>query len=127
MNVTLSDSGTANGSVHWAAGIPTGIWLPDSANTLDGTFGGMTANGTWTLFLADLSAGGGTSTLNSWGLDINVAAVPEPSVYRILAAMLLLGGFIRTLRHKRFSTGPGRRVSAKVLTGSLTIDSPAGR
>ena len=81
-NVTLSDSGTANGSIHNAAGIPTGTWLPDSAGTLDGTFGGMTANGTWTLFLADMTVGGGTSTLNSWGLDISVAdiaAVPESS------------------------------------------------
>jgi len=56
-----------------------GTWLPDSANPLDGMFGGMTANGTWTLFLADMSVGGGTSTLNSWGLDINVQMVPEPA------------------------------------------------
>jgi subtilisin-like proprotein convertase family protein len=78
-DVTLSDSGTVNGSIHEATGIPTGIWQPDSANTLDGTFGGLTANGTWTLFLADMSVGGGTSTLNSWGLDINVQTVPEPA------------------------------------------------
>jgi subtilisin-like proprotein convertase family protein len=79
LDVTLSDSGTVNGSIHNATGIPTGTWLPDSANTLDGTFGGLTANGTWTLFLADMSVGGGTSTLNSWGLDINVQMVPEPA------------------------------------------------
>lgn len=77
MNVTLSDSGTVNGSIHGATGVPTGIWQPDSANTLDGTFGGLTANGTWTLYLADLSVGGGISTLNSWGLEVSV--VPEPA------------------------------------------------
>ncbi len=102
-NVTLSDSGTANGSIHGATGIPTGIWLPDSANMLDGTFGGLTANGTWTLFLADLAVGGGTSTLNSWGLEINVvggAVVPEPATYLGGAFMLVLvvGQAVRRLR-----------------------------
>jgi hypothetical protein len=76
-SVMLSASGTANGSIHGATGIPQGAWLPDSANALNGTFDGLTANGTWTLFLADLSGGGGTSTLQSWGLDIG--GVPEPA------------------------------------------------
>jgi hypothetical protein len=76
-NVTLSDAGTINGSIHNATGDPTGIWQPDSANTLDGTFGGLTANGTWTLFLADEFSGGGTSTLQDWGLV--VTPVPEAS------------------------------------------------
>lgn len=78
-NVTLSDSGTANGSIHNSTGVPTGTWLPDSASTLAGTFGGLTADGTWTLFLADVSQGGGTGELNSWGLDIAVQVVPEPA------------------------------------------------
>ena len=101
MNVTLSDSGTINGSIHNATGIPTGIWQPDSPNTLDGTFGGMTANGTWTLFLADMSVGGGTSTLVSWGLDINPPAVqnvPEPAETELLVmggAVLALGAWRR--------------------------------
>ena len=76
-NVILSINGTANGSIHNASGIPTGTWQPDSANSLNGTFGGLTANGTWTLYLADMSLGGGTSILNSWGLDVSV--VPEPA------------------------------------------------
>ena len=89
-NITLSDSGIVNGSIHNATGtLPTGVWQPDSANTLDGTFGGLTANGTWTLFLANLDAGGGSSTLNGWGLAVNVLAVPEPAAYGILAVMLM--------------------------------------
>jgi hypothetical protein len=40
-----------------------------------GSFNGLNPNGTWTLFLADLSYGE-TSTLVSWSLDIT--AVPEP-------------------------------------------------
>ena len=91
MNVTLSDAGAANGSIHAASGIPAGLWLPDSASTLSGTFAGMTANGTWTLFLADLTTGGGVSTLNSWGLTINAVSVPEPGFYGMLASALLLG------------------------------------
>lgn len=79
-NVTLSDAGTVNGSIHGATGAPTGVWQPDSANTLDSTFGGLSADGTWTLYLADTTAGGGTSTLVSWGLDINSASVAVPEV-----------------------------------------------
>jgi hypothetical protein len=44
--------------------------------TLDGRFGGMNPNGQWTLFFADVVAGGGNSTLTGWSLDIT--AVPEP-------------------------------------------------
>jgi subtilisin-like proprotein convertase family protein len=50
---------------------------------------GTDANGSWTLFVADLS-GGGQSTLVSWGYTINT--VPEPQTWAMLAggaAMLL--------------------------------------
>jgi len=100
--VTLSDNGAA--SIHNAPGNPTGIWRPDSASSLDGTFGGMTANGTWTLFLADEFAGGGTSTLTSWGLDISVASVPEPSATGFasgLGLLLVLAGGAALRRPRR--------------------------
>jgi subtilisin-like proprotein convertase family protein len=98
-NVTLSDSGSA--SIHGATGVPTGTWKPDSANTLDGTFGGQTADGTWTLFLADLSAGGGTSELVSWGLNISV--VPEPVTWTLIifGALLLGCGAVRRWKAAR--------------------------
>jgi hypothetical protein len=99
-NVTLSDSGTVNGSIHNATGNPTGTWLPDSASSLNGTFGGLAADGTWTLFVSDLSVGGGTETLNSWGLDIT--AVPEPAIYGVLAgAGLLAVSLMGRFRRKR--------------------------
>ena len=82
--VTLSDSGAD--SIHGATGNPTGTWQADQAGTLADTFQGLTANGTWTLFLADLSAGGGQSTLLGWGLDVSV--VPEPVTH----ALMLFGG-----------------------------------
>jgi len=86
-NVTLSDGGSAD--IHGATGNPTGTWLADQyagANSLNSTFSGMTANGTWTLFLADLSAGGGQSTLLGWGLDVSV--VPEPTTW----GLVMFGG-----------------------------------
>ena len=48
-----------------------------------GSFAGAPANGTWTLYLADVSDGA-QSTLQSWSLSITT--VPEPS-----AALLVLG------------------------------------
>lgn len=110
-NVTLSDSGSANGSIHNAAGNPTGLWQPDSGATLDGTFGGMTANGTWTLFLADKFDGGGVTTLDSWGLTISATAVPEPSVTGLacgMAALFAFGGM--RLRRKSLSPAGSRLV-----------------
>ena len=92
LDVTLSDTGTVNGSVHWATGIPTGTWLPDSANTLAGAFDGLTANGTWTLILADLDDGTGTPTLVSWGLEANVAPEPAAGGLAGLGGLLLLAG-----------------------------------
>ena len=54
---------------------------------------GATANGTWTLFFADLNAGGGTSYLNNWTLNLTV--VPEPvllALITFLAMLLALAG-----------------------------------
>lgn len=92
MDVTLTDTGTANGSIHNATGTPTGSWLPDSTVTLDQTFSGMSANGTWTLFLANLESGTPAPTLVSWGLDVGVTPVPEPGSGCMagLGALLLL-------------------------------------
>jgi hypothetical protein len=89
LNVTLSDSGTINGSIHGATGIPTGTWLPDSSITLNSTFGGMAADGTWTLFLADMYAGDTSGTLESWGLE--VTAIPEPAEAGLI---LGIGGLV---------------------------------
>jgi subtilisin-like proprotein convertase family protein len=96
-NVTLSSAGAND--VHFyqnyspsfnGSGQLTGTWQPDgraidpqsspsafdSASRVNfGSYNGMNPNGTWTLFIADLSAGG-QSELLSWELDIT--AVPEP-------------------------------------------------
>lgn len=106
MNVTLSDAGTVNGSIHNAAGIPNGLWLPDSSATLDATFGGLTANGTWTLFLADDFTGGGTSTLQSWGLEVSVVPeAPEAGLMAGFTALLAVVGIAAMGRRRERSPG----------------------
>lgn len=109
-NLVLQDGGV-NGDIHtYGGGVGTGTYSADgrdvspvvnnsadatalygtSRDTLNGTFGGMNANGDWTLFFADASGGGGTSQLTGWSLDI-ITAVPEPVALalEVFVAMLL--------------------------------------
>ena len=84
MNVTLDDE--AGTSIHVVES-PTsgGSYKPDSG--LLSNLDGKSANGTWTLFLSDMS-GGSVSSVTSWGLDINV--VPEPVTW----AMIVFGSLV---------------------------------
>lgn len=88
-----NDSPTINGS-----GQLTDTWQPDGRNidpqsspsTFDSTsptadlssFNGANPDGTWTLFVADLSSGG-QGTLVTWGLT--VVTVPEPQTWVLVA------------------------------------------
>src|SRR2546421_386517 len=101
-NVTFNDQATRTMDFHLYQSEPGfqgsdihggNAWRPDGRNidpassgaTFDSTaptallssFNGINPNGSWTLFLADMS-GGAPSTLVSWGLDIT-SAVPEPA------------------------------------------------
>ncbi|HSU53427.1 MAG TPA: PEP-CTERM sorting domain-containing protein [Candidatus Dormibacteraeota bacterium] len=94
------------------AGELTGTWQPDgraidplsSGATFDSAgrsamlslFNTADPNGTWTLFVADVSSGG-EGTLVSWSMDITTSAIPEPSV----AAFLVLGAVGAWIRRKR--------------------------
>ena len=97
MNVTLDDE--AGTSIH-AVESPSsgGSYKPDGdfLSNLDG----KKANGTWTLFLADMS-GGSVSSVTSWGLDINV--VPEPVTWALLLFGSLVGSvqLLRWLQSRR--------------------------
>jgi len=55
-----------------------------TGNNFD-TYYGSNPNGTWTLFVTDLS-GGNQSTLVTWGLT--VATVPEPQTWTMLGGGL---------------------------------------
>lgn len=104
-NITLSDSSTNN--IHYyqlgsptfnGSGQLTGTWAPDgrsidpqsAGSVFDSTtptallssFISTNPNGTWTLFVADMS-GGAQATLVSWGLT--VVTVPEPQTWVLLA------------------------------------------
>lgn len=116
MTVVLNDAG-ALGDIHGygGAGMPTGSYIPDGRNISPlssvslfdlasptarlNSFNGLDPNGSWTLFVADVSRGD-QSTVTSWGLDI--AAVPEPaSLIEGSVAVLFLGGVIGLYRHRR--------------------------
>lgn len=51
---------------------------------------GLEASGQWTLFVADLEAGG-QARLDSWALNIDVAPVPEPGAWALASGLGLLG------------------------------------
>lgn len=90
-------------------------WKPDARNVspltvTDGStrsaflsaFNGLDPNGTWTLFVADLS-GGDIAQVTSWGLEIS--AVPEPVNVALGAfggLLALIGGW-RAMRRKASS------------------------
>jgi hypothetical protein len=87
----------------------TGTWQPDARTALPGevthlserdgwlsVFNGLDPNGAWTLFFADVEAGG-TGTLKSWALEIT--AVPEP--IHALPAALGLGALAMVRRAAR--------------------------
>ena len=121
-DVTFDDA-AANGDIHpyqtTLGGAPsgqlTGTWQPDGRN-IDpqsapgdfdtaardaslSSFDATDPNGTWTLFLADLSSGG-QSTLASW--DLNVTTVPEPSFLALLGLGALgITGFLRRSHRRR--------------------------
>lgn len=120
LNVIFSDT-AANGNIHdyrtvpgYAALISNGsAWMPDgrsidpqsSGNVFDGaattatlsSFVGDDPNGTWILFVADLSPGG-QSSLVSLGLDITTVPEPQAGILMGLAALFGIGQLRNRLR-----------------------------
>jgi subtilisin-like proprotein convertase family protein len=108
-NITLD--GAATNNIHnyqdlspvYSGGQLTGTWAADgrninplsagsvfdSAGTLAnlGVFNNTTANGEWTLFVADLGGGGGTANLHN--VILTIVTVPEPSTWTLLAGSLV--------------------------------------
>jgi subtilisin-like proprotein convertase family protein len=117
MDVTLSDTG-AGGNIHSYGGLttPSGPYQPDGRNISPlsppalfdtagtganfSSFTGLDPNGNWTLFIADVSAGGGQSMVLSWGLTVNAVPTPEPRPIT-LAALALGLSFLWAARNKR--------------------------
>lgn len=63
----------------------------DSRSAYLSSFNSLDPNGSWALFLADLSSGE-TSTVVTWGLDIE--AIPEPITW----ALIMFGGVLGTVK-----------------------------
>jgi hypothetical protein len=98
-NVTLADGASVSIHNYGGTGVPNGTYLPDSDGlTFAVTFGGLNPNGSWTLYFADLSGGGGQSQLTSWSLDIT--AVPEPANAALgcFAGVFLVVSLVRSRR-----------------------------
>jgi hypothetical protein len=95
MAVTLAASGT---SIHQYGGnstfssTPTGTWQTDNTSGSLSSFLSTNPNGTWSLFLADLSVGGVT-TVQSWGLQMDIVAVPEVETWVAAALAGAFGAF----------------------------------
>ena len=95
MNVNLAASGT---SIHQYGGnstfsaTPTGSWLTDNTSGSLASFLSTSPNGTWSLFIADLS-GGGVTTVQSWGLQMDIVAVPEVETWVAAALAGAFGAF----------------------------------
>ena len=101
MNVTFADDGTAfgttQGDINLYAGIPnqSGLWNADNLGIGGGSLGSFLStspNGTWSLFIADLSAGGVTTVAN-WGLQMDIVAVPEVETWVAAALAGMFGAF----------------------------------
>jgi subtilisin-like proprotein convertase family protein len=91
-DVQFSDSGTA-GLHNYTAngfGVLTGTWQPDGAGF--GSFTGLNPNSTWNLFVADTSSGA-IATVQSWGLQMDIVAVPEVEVWVAAALAGAFGAF----------------------------------
>ena len=95
MNVNLAATGT---SIHQYGGnstisaTPTGSWQTDNTSGSLASFLSTNPNGTWSLFIADLS-GGGVSTVSSWGLQMDIVAVPEVETWVAAALAGAFGAF----------------------------------
>jgi hypothetical protein len=75
--------------VYNLAGQLTGAWQAHSGLE---NFIGLTAGGTWSLFLADLGPGD-VSQVQSWGVQMDIVAVPEVETWIAAALAGAFGAF----------------------------------
>ncbi|TAK92755.1 MAG: PEP-CTERM sorting domain-containing protein [Verrucomicrobia bacterium] len=110
INVTFNDGAATDIHYYGGTGIPSGSFQPDARNisplssgaTLAGfdransgawlsSFTNQSANGSWTLFIADVVGGGTGPTVTSWGLSLDLVPVPEASQWAMCGAMAVFG------------------------------------
>lgn len=106
LNLTLANGGS---TIVAGSDLSSGTYAVPTANGNSlVNFGsesspGVNPNGTWTLFFADMVAGGGNETLNGWSLEIT--AVPEPVNVALvgLGVVFVSVGVLRKLRNSKYS------------------------
>jgi len=92
MDVWLMD-GAGSGNIDaTATPVPGGTYSRSGYAGSLGTFDNLSPNGTWTLFVADLS-GSGVTTVQSWGLQMDIVAVPEVETWIAAALAGAFGAF----------------------------------
>jgi hypothetical protein len=110
-----SGSYTINGS-----GQLTGTWAPDGNNISPlsspssfnanpsgsglASFEGLSPDGTWTLFLADVVSGGSQPQVLSYGIDITTVPEPVNMALGIFAGLFILGSVWRNGQARKIFT-----------------------
>jgi len=95
MNLTLAATGTSihqYGGNATFSGSPSGTFQTDNTSGSLASFLSTSPNGTWSLFLADTS-GGSVSTVQNWGLQMDIVAVPEVETWIAAALAGMFGAF----------------------------------
>jgi hypothetical protein len=105
MNVTLTPGdwlGANQGSIATYNSASGSVWTPQATPGAWATLTGGVADGsTWTLFLADTAAGD-ISTVQSWGLQMDIVAVPEVETW---VGAALAGAFGALWLHRQVWKG----------------------
>ena len=76
----------------------------DARGRLLGQFNGLSPNGAWTLFVADVSSGQ-QGTVAGWGLELTTAATPEPSS-GLMAVLVGVGAAAAAWQRRRAQARP---------------------
>lgn len=99
---SLSDAAAT--SIHNYTG--TGISFQPDGGSLS-AFNGQSADGTWTLFFADMASSGGSgpSTLVSWGLQVEPVPEPVSVALGVFVGLLLAGRVWQMCRQSRKQRG----------------------
>jgi subtilisin-like proprotein convertase family protein len=109
-DITLANDGFSGGNYsdiqsYCGGNLSGSTWNPASADLT--SFVGGLPNGTWSLFIADLS-GGGVTTVQNWGLQMDIVAVPELESWIAAALAGAFGAFWLNRAIWRHATHPPR-------------------
>ena len=99
-NVTLSDGSYANINSYGGSGgaqVSTGTYNPSGGSTTFQSYNGLNSDGSWVLFISDLSGGDGAnvSVLNNWSLTITTVPEKENEALAFFGIIVIGGIAVR--------------------------------